>query len=318
MNDTVGADSASPQIPVAGKPVVEIVLPVYNEQATLEASVRQVHAAASATIWVPWRITIADNASTDGSLAIARRLASELAGVRFIRLDCKGRGLALRAAWLGSPARVLVYMDIDLSTDLAALPPLIAPLLSGHSAISIGSRLAQGARISRGPKREVISRCYNQILRIVLRTRFTDAQCGFKAIRADVARHLLPHVRDNSWFFDTELLVLAERAGLRIHEIPVDWVDDPDSRVAIVATAAADLCGVARVAASLSRREFRRQLRTIGAEPLPAIALAAALLAESSISRPATSTSEHLTSVLSATELRLGTETSRTLPTSWV
>jgi glycosyltransferase involved in cell wall biosynthesis len=301
MNDTVGADGASPQIPVAGQPVVEIVLPVYNEQATLEASVRQVQAVASATIWVPWRITIADNASTDGSRAIARRLASELAGVRFLRLDFKGRGLALRAAWLGSPARVLVYMDIDLSTDLAALPPLIAPLLSGHSAISIGSRLAQGARISRGPKREVISRCYNKILRFVLRTRFTDAQCGFKAIRADVARHLLPHVRDNSWFFDTELLVLAERAGLRIQEIPVDWVDDPDSRVAIVATAAADLCGVARVAASLSRREFRRQLRTIGAEPLPAVALAAALPAGSSISRTATPTTEHVTSVLTAT-----------------
>ena len=143
-------------------------------------------------------------------------------------------------------------MDVDLSTDLAALLPLVAPLLSGHSDLAIGTRLTRSARVVRGPKRELISRCYNTLLHATLATRFSDAQCGFKAIRADRARELLPLVEDTGWFFDTELLVLAERAGLRIHEVPVDWVDDPDSRVDIVATASADLRGVARLARGLA------------------------------------------------------------------
>ncbi len=138
-------------------------------------------------------------------------------------------------------------MDVDLSTDLRALLPLVAPLLSGHSDVAIGSRLAHGAKVVRGAKRELISRAYNTILRTVLRVRFSDAQCGFKAVRADTARELLADVRDDEWFFDTELLVRAQRRGLRIHEVPVDWVDDPDSRVDIVRTARSDLRGVARL-----------------------------------------------------------------------
>ena len=156
-------------------------------------------------------------------------------------------------------------MDVDLSTDLNALLPLVAPLLSGHSDVAIGSRLSRSARVVRGPKRELISRSYNLLLRTTLRARFSDAQCGFKAMRAECARALLPHVRDTSWFFDTELLVLAERSGLRIAEVPVDWIDDPDSRVDIVSTAVADLRGVARLAGSLLRgdlpvRDLRAQL----------------------------------------------------------
>jgi putative flippase GtrA len=142
-------------------------------------------------------------------------------------------------------------MDVDLSTDLAAVLPLVAPLLSGHSDMAIGTRLAQGSRVVRGTKREVISRCYNLLLHTALAARFSDAQCGFKAIRADRARVLLPLVKDTGWFFDTELLFLAERAGMRIHEVPVDWVDDPDSRVDIVTTAVADLKGVARLVRGL-------------------------------------------------------------------
>ncbi len=141
-------------------------------------------------------------------------------------------------------------MDVDLSTDLRALLPLVAPLLSGHSDVAIGTRLASGARVVRGPKRELISRSYNVILRTALRARFSDAQCGFKAVRREALPGLLDAVRDNGWFFDTELLVLAQRRGLRIHEVPVDWVDDPDSRVAIVKTAVDDLRGVARLMAS--------------------------------------------------------------------
>ncbi len=226
---------------------VEIVVPVYNERLTLEGSIRRLHAFLAGSFPFSWRIVVADNASIDGTLAIARRLSYELDGLEVIHLAQKGRGRALRRAWSESHARVLCYMDVDLSTDLAALLPLVAPLLSGHSDVAIGTRLHVQARVRRGIKRELISRSYNQLLRVALRARFSDAQCGFKAIRADVAPELLALVQDEAWFFDTELLVAAQRRGLRIHEVPVDWVEDTDSRVDIFATALSDLRGVARL-----------------------------------------------------------------------
>jgi putative flippase GtrA len=227
---------------------VEIVVPVYNEEQALAASIQRLHRFLDTRMPYSWQITIADNASTDITPEIARALADDLDRVRVLRVARKGRGRALRAAWSGSRAAVVAYMDVDLSTDLHALLPLVAPLLSGHSEVAIGSRLARGSRVTRGPKREFISRTYNHILRTMLRARFTDAQCGFKAVRADVVHELLDAVRDESWFFDTELLIAAQRRGMRIHEVPVDWVDDPDSRVDIVSTALADLRGVARLA----------------------------------------------------------------------
>jgi putative flippase GtrA len=227
---------------------VEIVIPVYNEERALAASIHRLHRFLDTHMPFSWQITIADNASTDITPEIARALADELDRVRVLRVAQKGRGRALRTAWSASRAAVVAYMDVDLSTDLHALLPLLAPLLSGHSEVAIGSRLARGAQVTRGPKREFISRTYNHVLRAVLRARFTDAQCGFKAVRADVVHELLDAVRDESWFFDTELLIAAQRRGMRIHEVPVDWVDDPDSRVDIVSTALADLRGVARLA----------------------------------------------------------------------
>ena len=232
--------------------VLDLVLPVYNEEADLERAVRTTRAFLDTSFPYRARLTIADNASTDGTLALARRLAAEIPGVRVEHLDAKGRGRALHTVWLGSEAQVLAYMDVDLSTDLAALLPLVAPLVSGHSHLAIGSRLSRTSRVVRGPRREMISRTYNLLLRGALAARFSDAQCGFKAIRADAARELLPLVEDTGWFFDTELLVLAERAGLRIHEVPVDWVDDPDSRVDIVSTATADLRGIVRLLGELA------------------------------------------------------------------
>ncbi|HJT95368.1 MAG TPA: bifunctional glycosyltransferase family 2/GtrA family protein [Mycobacterium sp.] len=231
----------------AGVPVLDVVVPVYNEQAALADSVHRLHRHLRENFPFEARITIADNASVDDTLLIAKKLSSELADVRVVRLEQKGRGRALHAVWSTSDAPVLAYMDVDLSTDLAALVPLVAPLISGHSDVSIGTRLGRGARVVRGPKREMISRCYNLILKSTLAAGFSDAQCGFKAIRSDVAQRLLPHISDTGWFFDTELLVLAERSGLRIHEVPVDWVDDPDSRVDIIATATADLKGIGRL-----------------------------------------------------------------------
>jgi putative flippase GtrA len=232
-------------------PVLDLVIPVYNEERGLERAVRATHAHLTTDFPYSARVTVVDNASTDATLAVARRLAAELDGVRVLHLEAKGRGRALHTAWLGSDADVLAYMDVDLSTDMSALLPLVAPLVSGHSHLAIGTRLAHGSRIVRGPKREIISRGYNLLLRGTLATRFSDAQCGFKAIRADAAQGLLPLVADTQWFFDTELLVLAERAGLRIHEVPVDWVDDPDSRVDILATAVADVRGIARLGRDL-------------------------------------------------------------------
>jgi putative flippase GtrA len=190
---------------------------------------------------------VADNASSDNTWGIACKLAKELDCVRALHLEQKGRGRALREAWLQSSASVVAYMDVDLSTDLDAFLPLVAPLLTGHSDVAIGSRLAQGARVVRGPRRELISRLYNVVLRAALRNHFSDAQCGFKALRAEAARELVPLVEDNGWFFDTELLVVAERSGLRIHEVAVDWVDDPGSTVNIVRTARDDLKGIARM-----------------------------------------------------------------------
>jgi putative flippase GtrA len=229
---------------------VEIVIPVYNEERVLAASVRRLHGFLSEQTRFDWQITIADNASRDSTPIIARRLAAVLDRVQVLRLQDKGRGRALRAAWSASRARVVAYMDVDLSTDLRALLPLVAPLLSGHSEVAIGSRLAHGSRVRRGGKRELISRSYNAILRTVLRARFSDAQCGFKAVRADVLASLLDVVRDDGWFFDTELLIAAQRRGMRIHEVPVDWVDDQDSRVQIVSTALGDLRGVTRLLAA--------------------------------------------------------------------
>jgi putative flippase GtrA len=234
-------------------PQVDIVVPVRNEEHDLAPSIRLLVGYLRTSFPFTARVTIADNGSTDGTWAIAGTLARELAEVRAVRLEAPGRGRALRAIWSQSDAEVLAYMDVDLSTDLNALLPLVAPLLSGHSDLAIGTRLARGSRVIRGPKRELISRCYNALLHACLGARFSDAQCGFKAITREQAQVLLPLTTDTGWFFDTELLVLAERAGLRIHEVPVDWIDDLDSRVDIVATAVADLRGMARLGSGLAR-----------------------------------------------------------------
>ena len=236
---------------------VDIVVPVHNEEHDLAPGVRRLVGYLRESFPFSARVTIADNGSTDATPMIADGLAREFAEVRAVRTEQPGRGRALRAIWSASEAEVLAYMDVDLSTDLNALLPLVAPLVSGHSDLAIGTRLARGARVVRGPRRELISRCYNVLLHATLSAGFSDAQCGFKAIRADKARLLLPLTRDTGWFFDSELLVLAERAGLRIHEVPVDWVDDPDSRVNVVATALADLRGIARLRWDLARGTIR-------------------------------------------------------------
>jgi len=231
---------------------IDIVVPCYNEQDTLAAHVRRLHTFCRTSLAHTWRITIADNASTDDTARIADDLAAMLDGVHAVHLPEKGRGRALKAVWGASDARVLVYVDEDLSTDLAALEPLVAPLLSGHSDLAIGTRLAGSSRVVRGGKREFISRSYNLLLRTTMGVSFSDAQCGFKAITRQAAEHVLPLCEDDAWFFDTELLVIAEHAGLRVHEVPVDWVDDVNSSVDIASTATEDLKGMWRVSRGLA------------------------------------------------------------------
>jgi putative flippase GtrA len=227
---------------------VEVVVPVYNERRALPGCVRVLHDYLDENIDQDWKITIVDNASTDGTGDVAMDLVHDFDRVGVIRLDRKGRGRALRTAWQRSTADVVAYMDVDLSTGLDALAPLIAPLANGHSDIAIGSRLAAGARTVRGPRRELISRCYNLAIRLSHGARFSDAQCGFKAARLAAVRPLLDKIEDDGWFFDTELLLLAEHNGLRIHEVPVDWVEDTDSRVQVASTAWDDVKGLVRVA----------------------------------------------------------------------
>ncbi|MEU8431427.1 bifunctional glycosyltransferase family 2/GtrA family protein [Streptomyces sp. NPDC029216] len=265
----------APLAPAPGEPVLDVVIPVYNEEKDLGPCVRRLHAHLTRTFPYPFRITIADNASTDRTPACAAELAAGIPGVHSVRLEEKGRGRALRTVWSRSEAPVLAYMDVDLSTDLNALLPLVAPLISGHSDLAIGTRLARSSRVVRGAKREFVSRAYNLLLRSSLAARFSDAQCGFKAIRREVAERLLPLVEDTGWFFDTEMLVLAERAGLRIHEVPVDWVDDPESTVHIVKTATEDLKGVWRVgrALALGALPLDRLARPFGDDPRDRTAL---------------------------------------------
>ena len=228
-------------------PTVDIVIPVRNEQACLERSVRTLHAALGEMRGFKARIIIADNGSDDDTAGIGAHLTRILPHVMMLRLDEPGRGRALRAAWSASTADVVAYMDADLSTELAALPHVVHAVASGRADLAIGSRVAPGSRVRRSLRRELISRCYNRLLRALLHVHVRDAQCGFKALRTDVARRLLPSVQDQRWFFDTELLVTAERAGLRVVEVPVCWVEDPSSTVAISRTALEDLRGIARL-----------------------------------------------------------------------
>ncbi|HEX4218034.1 MAG TPA: glycosyltransferase [Acidimicrobiales bacterium] len=262
------------QLGLSKPPDIEIVIPVYNEEAVLEANVRTLRTYLDKQFPFTTLVSIADNASSDGTWPIAAALAATTPGVQAFRLRDKGRGRALRAVWTVSRAQVVAYMDVDLATDLDALLPLIAPLLSGHSDLAIGTRLAPGARVVRGTKRELISRCYNVLIRALLRNRFTDAQCGFKAARAEVARDLLPTVSNEEWFFDTELLVRAERSGMRIHEVPVDWVDDLDSRVDVLRTALEDLRGVCRLLSEFALARGMDRNRSVAGHPMAGTQLA--------------------------------------------
>lgn len=227
---------------------VEIVIPIYNEQKELEANIKKLHSFLSRKLTsYKWHITIADNASTDGSLKIAKKLAKTYRQVGYLHLDERGRGRAVRKAWKESEANIFAYMDVDLSTDLNNFPPLLYALTRGFD-ISIGSRLLSASKVVNRPlKREILSRSYNILIKLFFGTRFSDAQCGFKAVSKKVVRKLIPYIKDNAWFFDSELLIIGEKIGLKIYEEPVRWVDNPGSAVRVLRTVWGDLSGLWRL-----------------------------------------------------------------------
>lgn len=227
--------------------LVDIVIPVLNEAHVLARSVATARHFLGESLPCRWRVVIVDNGSTDGTDHVARALVAAHDDVRFLQLPQRGRGRALRHAWSQSDADVMCYTDVDLSTELAALPKLVHGILADGFDMATGSRLLPQSRTTRSGKREFISRCYNLFVKGVLWTSFSDAQCGFKAISRTAMLDLVPDVKDQDWFFDTEILVLAEKRGYRIADIPVKWIEDDDSRVKIVKTAWDDIKGVLRL-----------------------------------------------------------------------
>lgn len=239
-------------------PTVDLVIPVLNEARVLEKSVEVIRKFLRQEFSYPARVVIADNGSTDGTGEIATALAERYPDVECVKLQEPGRGRALRRAWSQSRADICAYTDVDISTELDALERICKAMVEEGYDLGTGSRLLPGSRVTRGRKREIISRLYNRMLQIVLRTRFSDAQCGFKVVSRAVIEQVIPQVRDEAWFFDTELLALAERQGWRIRDEPVRWIDDDDSRVKIVSTAWEDVKGVVRLRVLFWSRAYRR------------------------------------------------------------
>lgn len=227
---------------------VDIIIPIYNEEEELEASISKLYHFNKLYLKeYDWQITIADNASRDRSLEIARKLARKYKNVAYTHFEQKGRGRAVKTSWQRSKKDILVYMDVDLSTDLKSLPVLIRSLTTGYD-IAIGSRLKSESKVIGRPlKREILSRTYNILIKILFNVKFSDAQCGFKAVTKKVVEELIPKIIDNAWFFDSELLILAEKSGFKIYEVPVYWVDNPGSTVRVIRTVYGDLAGLWRL-----------------------------------------------------------------------
>ena len=268
----ITSDSSPSPFRAIANPFVDIVVTVLNEEKILQSSIETLDEYMMENLPYRYQITIADNGSQDSTLKIAKNLAQNYQSVRVVRLAERGRGRALKQVWQSSQADILAYMDVDLSTSLDDFLPMIQPLVAGEAGVAIGSRLMKKSKTSRGFKREFISRCYNKIIKLTSRTKFSDAQCGFKAIRRDVAKRFLPKIKDNEWFFDTELLIKTERAGVPIHEQPVTWIEDTDSRVKIVKTAVDDLKGLHRVNKELDNRSWLEKMA------LPILLIAAGAL----------------------------------------
>ena len=232
---------------------IEIVVPVFNEEERLAESLPKLHQFVAGMGLPSWRILIANNGSTDRTHEVAEQLRRRFAGVEVVWIPKKGRGGALKKIWLGSEADILAYMDVDLAAGLQGFPALVQAVASGEGDLAIGSRLLPGSKTHRSLRRELISRCYLALAKVLCGVTCSDTQCGFKAMSRVAAQALLPKVEDAGWFFDTELLLIAQKAGYKVVEIPVEWKENTDTRVRIVSTAWGDLKGLLRL-----RRELRR------------------------------------------------------------
>ncbi len=228
---------------------VDVVVPVYNEERALPESIPVLQEFLSSPKFpYEWKIIIGDNASIDNTPAVGRMLEDKSGGqVEYVRIERKGRGFALKQIWGASQADVRSYMDVDLSTGLEAFPALVRAVAEEGYGMAIGSRLARGAKTTRSLTRTTLSRGYNVMIKAMFWTRFSDAQCGFKAVSREAAQRILPFVEDNNWFFDTELLILAEKMGYRVCDVPVEWIEDADTRVKIASTVTEDLRGLLRL-----------------------------------------------------------------------
>lgn len=216
---------------------VEITIPVLNEEATLAKNVAAARAAIDRLFAEPDLVglAIADNGSTDRTQAIALELERSMPGLRYLRLPRPGVGAALKQSWLSSEADIVGYMDLDLATDVKHLPQAVGAIKAGAS-VCYGSRLHPSSTvIGRKLQRTLVSHAFNIVLKTWLGARFSDGMCGFKFLKRSALPQLMARgAVSDGWFFSTELLLAAERLGLPVHELPVEWTDDPDSRVRMV------------------------------------------------------------------------------------
>jgi glycosyltransferase involved in cell wall biosynthesis len=231
------------------KKSVEITVPVYNEERELEKNITILYEFCRKNLTsYNWHITIADNASTDNTPLIASAIEKSNPEISHFRLEQRGRGRAVKRVWVESEKDLCVYMDLDLSTDLIHLPKLLWALQHNYD-VAIGSRLAKGAKVEgRTLLRELTSRVLNFFfIQFFFHTHFTDAQCGFKGVTRQIVENLIPKIKDNDWFFDGELLIIAEKGGYKIYEEPVHWVDNPGSTVRLISTIWGDLMSIKRL-----------------------------------------------------------------------
>jgi glycosyltransferase involved in cell wall biosynthesis len=238
---------------------VNVTIPVYNEEKVLEKSIFTLTKFLEKNFSeYTWEILIADNASIDKTLEVAKMLKNKYEKVNYIHLDQKGRGRALKKAWSESDADIVSFMDADLSTRLEHFPEMINGMVKGGYSIAIGSRLIKNSRTKRSFRREFISRFYNLLVRSLFYTKFSDAQCGFKAVTREVVNKIIiPYVEDTGWFFDSELLIIGEKLGYKILDIPVEWIEDTDSRVKIIKTATDDIKGLLRVKSNFMKGVYK-------------------------------------------------------------
>ena len=225
---------------------VDVVIPVFNEEKALPRNIVILADFLRANLRHPWQIIIADNASTDNTRSVSEMLTERYSGINYLHIPQKGRGRALKAAWLDSTADIVSYMDVDLSTDLSYFPALVGSLEEGYQ-VAIGNRLGKGSRVPRSLKREFISRSYNLLIKSMFFVPIQAAQCGFKALTQKPAQAIVPHIKNDNWFFDTELLIIAAKRGYKINSVPVKWDDDPTSTVHITSTATEDIKGLLRL-----------------------------------------------------------------------